>query len=41
MMNVGDLYDLGKILGRSNIKNTERHAKLAKSHIAKTGSRRV
>ena len=38
MMNGGDLYELAKILGHSNIKMTERYAKLAKSHIAKTGS---
>ena len=34
----GDLYELDKILGHSNIKMTERYAKLAKQHIAKTGS---
>jgi integrase len=38
MMNGGDLYELAKILGHSNIKMTERYAKLAKSHLAKTGS---
>lgn len=38
MMNGGDLYELAKILGHSNIKMTERCANLAKSHIAKTGS---
>lgn len=37
MMNGGDLYALAKILGHSNIKMTERYAKLGKSHIAKTG----
>jgi len=37
MMNGGDLYDLAKILGHSNIKMTERYAKLARSHISKTG----
>ena len=37
MMNGGDLYELAKILGHSNIKMTERYAKLAKQHIAKTG----
>jgi len=37
MMNGGDLYELAKILGHSNIKMTERYAKLAKSHIARTG----
>jgi integrase len=38
MMNGGDLYELAKILGHSNLKMTERYAKLAQSHIAKTGS---
>ncbi len=38
MMNGGDLYELAKILGHSNIKMTERHAKLARKHIARTGS---
>jgi len=38
MMNGGDLYELAKILGHSNIKMTKRYAKLAKKHIAKTGS---
>jgi integrase len=38
MMNGGDLYELAKILGHSNIKMTERYAKLARQHIAKTGS---
>lgn len=38
MMNGGDLYELAKILGHSNIKMTERYAKLARKHIAKTGS---
>jgi integrase len=38
MMNGGDLYELAKILGHSNIKMTERYAKLAKGHIARTGS---
>lgn len=37
MMNGGDLYELAKILGHSNIKMTERYAKLGKSHIAGTG----
>jgi len=37
MMNGGDLYELAKILGHSNIKMTERYAKLGKTHIAKTG----
>jgi site-specific recombinase XerD len=37
MMNGGDLYELAKILGHSNIKMTERYAKLAKKHIASTG----
>ncbi len=38
MMNGGDLYELAKILGHANIKMTERYAKLAKHHIAKTGN---
>jgi integrase len=38
MMNGGDLYELAKILGHSNIKMTERYAKLSKQHITKTGS---
>ena len=38
MMNGGDLYELAKILGHSNIKMTERYAKLGKQHIASTGS---
>ena len=38
MMNGGDLYELAKILGHSNIKMTERYAKLAKGHLARTGS---
>jgi integrase len=38
MMNGGDLYELAKILGHSNINMTERYAKLARQHIAKTGS---
>jgi integrase len=36
MMNGGDLYELAKILGHSNIKMTERYAKLARQHIART-----
>jgi integrase len=38
MMNGGDLYELAKILGHSNIKMTERYAKLGRQHIARTGS---
>lgn len=38
MMNGGDLYELANILGHSNIKMTERYAKLAKRHIARTGN---
>jgi integrase len=38
MMNGGDLYELAKILGHSNVRMTERYAKLAKSHIARTGN---
>ena len=37
MMNGGDLYELAKILGHSNIKMTERYAKLGRAHMAKTG----
>jgi integrase len=38
MMKGGDLYELAKILGHSNIKMTERYAKLGKQHIAKTSN---
>ena len=38
MMNGGDLYELAKILGHSNIKMTERYAKLAKHHLARTSN---
>ncbi len=38
MMNGGDLYELAKILGHSNIKMTERYAKLGRAHIARTGN---
>lgn len=38
MMNGGDLCELAKILGHSNIKMTERDAKLGKGHIARTGN---
>ena len=38
MMNGGDLYELAKILCHSNIKMTERYAKLGRQHIARTGS---
>ncbi len=38
MMHGGDLYELAKILGHANIKMTERYAKLARAHIAKTGN---
>jgi len=38
MMNGGDLYELAKILGHSNIKMTERYAKLSRQHIAQTGN---
>jgi integrase len=37
MMNGGDLYELAKILGHSNIRMTERYAKLGKAHMARTG----
>jgi site-specific recombinase XerD len=36
MMNGGDLYELAKILGHSNIKVTERYAKLARQHVRRT-----
>jgi integrase len=36
MMHGGDLYALAKILGHSNIKMTERYAKLARKHLAST-----
>jgi integrase len=38
MMKGGDLYELAKILGHSNIKMTERYAKLGRQHIARTGN---
>jgi len=38
MMNGGDLYELAKILGHSNIKMTERYAKLGRKHLARTGN---
>jgi integrase len=38
MMNGGDLYELAKILGHSNIKMTERYAKLGREHMTKTGT---
>jgi integrase len=38
MMSGGDLYELSKLLGHSNIKMTERYAELAREHIVKTGS---
>ena len=38
MMNGGDLYELAKILGHSNIMMMERYAKLAWQHIARTSS---
>jgi site-specific recombinase XerD len=38
MMNGGDLYELAKLLGHSNIKMTGRYAKLGKKHIARTGN---
>jgi integrase len=37
MMSGGDLYELAKILGHSNIRMTERYAKLGKAHISRTG----
>ncbi len=38
MMNGGDVYELAKILGHSNIKMTERYPRLARQHIARTGN---
>jgi site-specific recombinase XerD len=38
MMNGGDLYELAKILGHSNIKMAERYAKLGREHITKTST---
>ncbi len=38
MLNGGDLHVLAKILGHANIKMTERYAKLARKHIARTSS---
>jgi integrase len=38
MMSGGDLYELAKILGHSNIKMTERYAKLGRAHMARTSS---
>jgi integrase len=38
MMNGGDLYALSKLLGHSNIKMTERYAKLGREHITKTST---
>ncbi len=37
MMNGGDMYELAKILGHSDINMNERYAKLACGYIAKTG----
>jgi hypothetical protein len=38
MISCGDLYELSKLLGHSDIKMTERYADLARAHIVKTGS---
>ena len=38
MMNGGDLYELAKILGHSNIKMTERYSALGRQYIGRTGS---
>jgi hypothetical protein len=38
MMSGGDLYELSKLLGHSNIKMTERYAELTRAHIVKTGN---
>jgi site-specific recombinase XerD len=35
---VPTLYELAKILGHSNIKMTERYAKLGREHITKTST---
>jgi site-specific recombinase XerD len=40
-MNGGDLYELAKILGHANIKMTERYAKLARNHTARTATPRA
>jgi hypothetical protein len=40
MMNGGDLYELAKILGHSNIKMTERYAKLGGSTSPGPAARR-
>jgi hypothetical protein len=37
-MKGGDLYELAKILGHSNIKMTERCTKLGQRHIARTSN---
>ena len=41
MMNGGDLYELAKILGHSNIKMTERYAKLGKTPHGEDGRHRA
>ncbi len=41
MMNGGDLDELAKMLGHSNIKMTERHAKLARKHMRTPAARLV
>jgi hypothetical protein len=38
MMNGGDLYELAKILWHSNVRMTERYAKLAKQHPSSSRS---
>lgn len=38
MMNGSDQYELATILGHSNIKMTERYAKLGRQHIARIGN---
>lgn len=40
LMHGSYLYELAKILGHSNIKMTERYAKLARQHIARTSTAR-
>ena len=37
-MNGGGLYEIAKILGHSNIKMTERYARLGRRHIARTSN---
>jgi len=41
MMNGGDLYELAKILGHSNIKMTERCAKLGADTLPRPAAREI